>query len=244
MNRIDRQEAMILNMSESILSLTRKLDESPMPNVPYMPSPSNLLPSPTVAEKMSTSPNPKPIRPTYAKAALSKAGPTPASSTTQGNPRRLILQFAPRIPPEACKNGRLTRDEINKELASLDLPHYFRVVGVEYSYAGNPIVMTHEKCIAEDLMAHADIIASCIAPDESYRLMDKRPDMDFHRVKLNGIPTDNGQGDTMSPADVSYELGQVFEAYKNMNHAIPLLEVRARIHVLHQIYCTSPPNIR
>jgi hypothetical protein len=103
----------------------------------------------------------------------------------------------------------------------LTLPHYFRVVGVEYSYAGNLIIMTHEKCIAEDLMAHVDTIASCIAPDESYWLMDKRPDMDFHHVKVNGIPTDNGQGDMLSPANVSCELGQVFEAYKNMNHAIP-----------------------
>src|SRR5258708_24882473 len=83
------------------------------------------------------------------------------------------------------------------------IPHYFQVMAVGYSVAGNiKITMTH-VCKASDLLTFREDITAIITNN---KVISALPDKEHYRIKVNKIPTWYDVEHPMTINDVHKEL--------------------------------------
>ena len=109
----------------------------------------------------------------------------------KANLHRLILQFNLPILENECKNADIAHRDINMLLDTLEVPTYFRVMAVNWSRNGNPIVTTTSSGTAEDLLGHAVDIGKIFTGNT---LVSALPDIEYFRAKVNMLSTKDSEG--------------------------------------------------
>ncbi len=140
------------------------------------------------------------------------------SNRPKANPHRLILQFNPPIPERERKNADIARKEINTLLDTLEVPMYFRVMAVNWSRNGNPIITTTASGMAKDLLSHSEMIGKIFTGNT---LISALPDIEYFRAKVNMLSTKDFEGNVRNSVEIHGELMEYILGYNKLHHASP-----------------------
>ncbi len=194
---IKKMEDIHTNLVETNTYLTRKIVDLKLNSSNFTPEtiqPHQML-EPTPIKRMS---QPTPQK-SWAQVANNthknvliqppKQNPTKQCPTTQekmADPCCLTIQVSPPILATERPNGIDTWNRINSMLEKRQIPHYFWVMAVSYSVAGNIKIMTTHACKASDLLTYGEDIAAIITNNKVILVL---PDEEHYRIKVNKIPT-------------------------------------------------------
>ncbi|KAF9505395.1 hypothetical protein BS47DRAFT_1434257, partial [Hydnum rufescens UP504] len=170
-------------------------------------------------QRMTPSANPMPFKPSMERQRALPPRPTPVNPTQCGHPGRLIVEFKPKLPVEKQVQGWFLREKINLSLEMEEAPENICVAGISWSHTGNPIVIAADGCSAVDLVTYEDtIVNALIGNTEGEFLTDAHPDVEYHKVKLNGVPTQSfsSSGEPYDAEDVMEEFAEQCVAYRLM----------------------------
>ncbi|KAF9507297.1 hypothetical protein BS47DRAFT_1422373 [Hydnum rufescens UP504] len=168
---------------------------------------------------MTPSANPMPFKPSMERQWALPPRLTPVNPTQHGHPGCLIVEFKPKLPVEKQVQGWFLREKINLSVEMEEAPENICVAGISWSHTGNPIVIAADGCSAVDLMTYEDtIVNALIGNTEGEFLTDAHPDVEYHKVKLNGVPTQSFSlsGEPYDAEDVMEEFAEQCVAYRLM----------------------------
>src|SRR5260370_13768442 len=180
----------IKNLSEAVVNFScnknmlapiqDKEEYTPQPPSPQMAPLANIIP----ASRWTKSTNPAVIKPTWNTTSKSSQPTVESTPKLKANPHHLILQFNPSILEPERRNVDLACRDINNLLDSLEEPTYFRVMVVNWSRNGNPVITTTASCTAGNLLSHADKIGKIFTDNT---LVSALPDIKYFQLKVNMI---------------------------------------------------------
>src|SRR5258707_2788751 len=214
----------IKNLSEAVVnfsrtgnvSKTQEEDVGPTPQLPLMMT--TPCTDATLAPRWVKSANPTVIKPTRNTTTVPQQPPAAMSNRPKANPHRLILQFNPPIPERERKNADIARKEINTLLDTLEVPMYFRVMAVNWSRNGNPIITTTASGMAKDLLSHSAMIGKIFTGNT---LISALPDIEYFRAKVNMLSTKDFEGNVQNSVEIHGELMEYVLGYNKLRHASP-----------------------
>ena len=166
----------------------------------------NTTPSATILKPVERTPhstmvksaNPKPINPP--RKSPPPPRPTPPASqkpSLLSDPERRLV-IAPLGVPKRFPEGRISTKAVNDALSSQQCK--IRVLTVQPSMAGNPVVIVEENAKAEDLLPHRDTIYNAIYGDQTDLEYTAYVDRPRHEIKINFCPTKDYNGEELPAA--------------------------------------------
>lgn len=189
---VSRLGEMIAKLESAVVAITRSPTSTSIPT----PTPTTQTPQ---------------VTPSYANAAKKTTPPThpnPKKSTTNNTPPArpqppsIIAQHDRRLVITLTKNKNIKIptsgiDVHNINLALERTPCQARVLVIQVSKAGNPVIVVRESDRAEALLPYVNIIVRSLFKDDDYHAYPASVDTPRFSIKINFVPRSDFNGESI-----------------------------------------------